>query len=101
MLKDIGVKVETNRILGLQDLTLSKLTNDMGCKAVFIGIGNPEPKIIPIFQGLSEDQGFFTSKSFLHGASFCFCSSHQSRDLILQCLIYNYYIMKKRIATLL
>ena len=65
MLKDIGVKVETNRALGLQDLTLSKMTTDMDYKAVFIGIGNPEPKIIPIFQGLSEDQGFYPSKSFL------------------------------------
>ena len=65
MMKDIGVKVETNRYLGLKDLTLSKLTNEMDHKAVFIGIGNPEPKIIPIFEGLSEEQGFYTSKSFL------------------------------------
>ena len=81
MLKDIGVKVETNRFLGMQDLTLSKLTNEMDCKAVFIGIGNPEPKIIPIFQGLSEDQGFYTSKSFLpkvakaSKAGMCACKS--------------------------
>ena len=81
MLKDIGVKVENNRFLGLQDLTLSKLTNDMDHKAVFIGIGNPEPKIIPIFKGLSEDQGFYTSKSFLpkvakaSKAGMCSCKS--------------------------
>jgi len=62
--KDIGVKVETKRFLGTGDLTLDKLKRD-GCKAVFLGIGNPEPKIIPIFKGLTEDQGFYTSKSFL------------------------------------
>ena len=65
MLKDIGVKVETNRFMGMNDLTISKLTNEMGHKAVFVGIGNPEPKIIPIFKNLSEEQGFYTSKSFL------------------------------------
>lgn len=65
LMKDIGVKVETKRYLGTSDLTLNKLKNDMNCQAVFVGIGNPEPKVIPIFQGLTEDQGFFTSKSFL------------------------------------
>ena len=37
----------------------------MGYAAVFIGIGNPQPKIIPIFKNLTEEQGFFTSKGFL------------------------------------
>ena len=27
--------------------------------AVFIGIGNPEPKTIPIFEGLTEEQAIF------------------------------------------
>lgn len=36
-----------------------------GYEAVFLGIGLPEPKIIPIFDGLSVDQGFYTSKNFL------------------------------------
>ena len=65
LMKDLGIKVENDRYLGMQDLTLSKLKNEMDCKAIFLGIGNPEPKVIPIFKGLSEDQGFFTSKSFL------------------------------------
>lgn len=34
-------------------------------KAVFIGIGLPEPKIIPIFEGLTTEMGFYTSKNFL------------------------------------
>ena len=37
----------------------------MGHEAIFIGIGNPEPKIIPIFKNLTEGQGFYTSKGFL------------------------------------
>ena len=37
----------------------------MDYQAIFIGIGNPEPKIIPIFKNLTEDQGFYTSKGFL------------------------------------
>lgn len=36
-----------------------------GYKAIFLGIGLPEPKIISIFKGLTDDMGFYTSKSFL------------------------------------
>lgn len=36
-----------------------------GCDAIFIGIGLPQPKTIPIFQNLTPDMGYFTSKSFL------------------------------------
>jgi dihydropyrimidine dehydrogenase (NADP+) len=81
LMKDIGVKVETGRYLGTSDLTLAKLHNDMDCKAVFIGVGNPDPKVIPIFKGLSEDQGFYTSKGFLpkvakaSKAGMCSCKS--------------------------
>ncbi|XP_059095329.1 dihydropyrimidine dehydrogenase [NADP(+)]-like [Tigriopus californicus] len=65
MMKDLGVKVENGRYLGQKDLTLEKLHNEMGCQVVFIGIGNPEPKKIPIFEPLTEANGFFTSKDFL------------------------------------
>ena len=37
----------------------------MDFKAVFIGIGNPQPKTIPIFEGLTEENGYYTSKGFL------------------------------------
>ena len=46
-------------------MTLQKLKTEMGHEAIFIGIGNPEPKIIPIFKNLTEGQGFYTSKGFL------------------------------------
>ena len=51
--------------MSITDLTLENMRNELHHQAIFIGIGNPEPKIIPIFKGLTEAQGFFTSKSFL------------------------------------
>ena len=62
---DIGVKVKTKRFLGTADLTLTKLKDEMNCQAVFLGLGNPEPKVIPMFKDLTEKQGFYTSKGFL------------------------------------
>ena len=44
--------------------TLASL-KDQGNEAVFVGIGMPNPKKIPLFEGLSEDKGFYTSKDFL------------------------------------
>jgi dihydropyrimidine dehydrogenase (NADP+) len=43
---------------------LNKLHSD-GFRAVFIGIGMPEPKRAPIFEGLTMANGFYTSKEFL------------------------------------
>jgi len=64
LMKDLGVKIETGRSLSTDDLTLEGL-KDQGYQAVFIGIGNPEPKTLPMFKGLSEEQGYYTSKGFL------------------------------------
>ena len=36
-----------------------------GYEAVFLGFGLPDPKSIPIFEDLTEDNGFYTSKDFL------------------------------------
>ena len=36
-----------------------------GYKVVFLGIGLPEAKCIPIFKDLTPEMGFFTSKNFL------------------------------------
>lgn len=38
---------------------------ETGHAALFLGIGLPEPKTVPIFKGLTQDMGFFTSKDFL------------------------------------
>jgi len=80
LMKDLGVKVEHGRALHTDDLTLEKMRND-GFAAAFIGIGNPEPKTIPIFDGLTEENGYFTSKGFLpkvaraSKAGMCACKS--------------------------
>lgn len=43
---------------------LQKLQKD-NYEAIFIGIGLPEPNVIPVFQGLTQEMGFYTSKAFL------------------------------------
>ncbi len=58
-------QIETGRRLGTDDLTLKRLHGPMGFAAVFVGIGNPEPKTIPVFDGLSQSHGYYTSKDFL------------------------------------
>ncbi|PSN52992.1 Dihydropyrimidine dehydrogenase [NADP(+)] [Blattella germanica] len=68
LVKDLGVQIETGRALSTKDLTIKGLLND-GYKAIFLGIGLPEPKIIRQFEGLTEEMGFYTSKSFLPSVS--------------------------------
>ncbi|KHN83864.1 Dihydropyrimidine dehydrogenase [NADP(+)] [Toxocara canis] len=63
--KDIGVKIVTGRALHRDDLTLKKLRDEMGVKAVFIGIGLPEPKQNSVFSQLEQSHGYYTSKHFL------------------------------------
>ncbi|GFS94713.1 dihydropyrimidine dehydrogenase [Nephila pilipes] len=62
LMKDLGVKMEFDRSFG-DDFDLLSLKDTY--KAVFIGIGLPEPKIIPIFADLKPENGFYTSKTFL------------------------------------
>nr|XP_033771656.1 dihydropyrimidine dehydrogenase [NADP(+)] isoform X2 [Geotrypetes seraphini] len=64
LMKDLGVKVIDGKGLGVNGMTISTLKEE-GYKAVFIGIGLPEPNIDKIFQGLTMNQGFYTSKDFL------------------------------------
>lgn len=64
LMQDLGVKIETGRSLSTDDLTVQKLKAD-GYSALFIGIGKPQANLIPIFKDLTEEMGFFTSKSFL------------------------------------
>ncbi|RZC38026.1 dihydropyrimidine dehydrogenase [NADP(+)], partial [Asbolus verrucosus] len=63
LVKDLGVKIETGKALSTKNMTLEKLLED--AKAVFIGMGLPEPKLNPLFKDLNSDMGFFTSKNFL------------------------------------
>ncbi|XP_032232152.2 dihydropyrimidine dehydrogenase [NADP(+)] [Nematostella vectensis] len=65
LMMDLGVKVETGRGLGVSSgLTIQSLKND-GYKGIFLGMGLPQPKKFHVFEGLSEQNGFYTSKSFL------------------------------------
>ena len=67
--------------MGAADLTVKKLKGEMGFAAVFIGIGNPEPKKIPIFEKLDEAQGFFTSKDFLPKVRISFNPFSHNHDM--------------------
>lgn len=64
LVKDLGVKIELGKALSKDNLTIESLQNS-GYKAIFLGIGLPDAKAIPIFSNLTEEMGFFTSKSFL------------------------------------
>lgn len=64
LVKDLGVKFETGRCLSVNDITIEKLLKN-GTAAVFLGIGLPQAKVAPAFEGLTESHGFFTSKDFL------------------------------------
>ncbi|RMC08460.1 hypothetical protein DUI87_14704 [Hirundo rustica rustica] len=64
LMKDLGVKIIFRKGLAVDGMTLHTLKED-GYKAVFIGIGLPEPNRDSVFQGLKMNQGFYTSKDFL------------------------------------
>jgi len=64
MMLDLGVKVSCERSLSTDDITLAKL-RDQGYAATFIGIGLPDGTVAGPFKGLTEQQGFYTSKTFL------------------------------------
>lgn len=74
-MQDLGVKVHYNRPLSKDaDMTIASLMTGKkgdslvpadGFRAVFIGIGKPQPKIVSIFEGFDESNGFYTSKNFL------------------------------------
>ena len=64
LMKDLGVEIETKRSLHVDDITIPKLRSD-GYKAIFLGIGLPNPKVAGPFKGLDESHGFYTSKTFL------------------------------------
>lgn len=83
LVKDLGVKFVTNHGLSLKDgHSIEKALAD-GAKAVFVGIGLPQPKIPEVFANLSIENGFYTSKNFLPAASeitksLCACKTKPS-----------------------
>uniref|UniRef100_A0A7N9D8R9 Dihydropyrimidine dehydrogenase [NADP(+)] n=1 Tax=Macaca fascicularis TaxID=9541 RepID=A0A7N9D8R9_MACFA len=79
LMKDLGVKIICGKSLSVNEMTLSTL-KEKGYKAAFIGIGLPEPNKDAMFQGLTRDQGFYTSKDFLplvaKGSKAGMCACH-------------------------
>lgn len=73
LMKDLGVKIIPNKALTTEKdgLTVKNLLGEHGYKAVFLGIGLPNPNIDPIFKNLTTNEGFYTSKNFLPTVSKC------------------------------
>ncbi|XP_065834475.1 dihydropyrimidine dehydrogenase [NADP(+)]-like isoform X2 [Oscarella lobularis] len=87
LMKDLGVKIELGRGLGEDDLTCKSL-KQKGYEAIFLGIGLPEPKRFSAFEGLSTDNGYYSSKDFLPIVSrgskpgMCACKSDELPSLV-------------------
>lgn len=64
LVRDLGVKFEMGRALSARDIRVQALLDD-GVDAIFLGIGLPEPTVHSIFEGLTGEHGFYTSKEFL------------------------------------
>uniref|UniRef100_A0A673G594 Dihydropyrimidine dehydrogenase [NADP(+)] n=1 Tax=Sinocyclocheilus rhinocerous TaxID=307959 RepID=A0A673G594_9TELE len=64
LMKDLGVKVVLEKGLGKNGMTLTSL-KEKGFQVVFVGIGLPQANRDKIFEGLTTEQGFYTSKDFL------------------------------------
>lgn len=58
-----------------------------GYEAVFLGFGLPDPKSIPIFEDLTEGNGFYTSKDFLPRVA---SASKPGMDVFLRCNLRNH-----------
>jgi dihydropyrimidine dehydrogenase (NADP+) len=73
LMKDLGVKIVSKKALTVEKdgLTVKSLLGEHGYKAVFLGIGLPNPNIDPIFKDLTSTEGFYTSKNFLPIISKC------------------------------
>lgn len=86
LVQDLGVKIITGSPLSKENLTIEKVLQD-GAKAVFIGIGMPQPTLHPIFNGLTPEMGFYTSKNFLPAVaksskpSMCACKANNIPQL--------------------
>ncbi|KAM7532811.1 hypothetical protein Aperf_G00000129029 [Anoplocephala perfoliata] len=75
LLRDLGVQIHTSRPFSVSltksgspesthEISLASLRAD-GFKAIFLGFGLPNSHSISVFEGLTAEQGYFTSKAFL------------------------------------
>lgn len=67
LMLDLGVKIVYDKALG-RDFTVQSLHNE-GYVAVFVGIGAPDAKVDAAFNGITTEQGFWTSKDLLPAVS--------------------------------
>lgn len=65
LMLDLGVKIKSNSPLGKENGWSIAKFREAGYKAIFLGIGLPNPNIAEPFKGLDVKQGFYTSKTFL------------------------------------
>jgi dihydropyrimidine dehydrogenase (NADP+) len=100
LMKDLGVKIEYEKELG-KDFTISSLLKD-GNKAVFLGIGLPNPTLNDLFKDLKAEHGYYTSKSFLPSvmnaskAGMCDCKVSFFKRLFQRDLLLNYLNYQER-----
>ncbi|XP_065172464.1 dihydropyrimidine dehydrogenase [NADP(+)]-like isoform X2 [Atheta coriaria] len=64
MVRDLGVQVHCNCPLHTEGITIEKLLSEGAC-AIYLAIGLPQPRLLPMFKGLTANMGFYTSKSFM------------------------------------
>ena len=65
LMLDLGVKIKSNEPLGKEKGWTIQKFRENGYKAIFLGIGLPDPNIAGPFKGLTAEQGFYSSKTFL------------------------------------
>lgn len=63
LMLDLGVKIEYGFELG-RNLSVEQLKKD-GYEVIFLGFGQPNAKKDKVFEGLTAEDGFYTSKDFL------------------------------------
>lgn len=65
LMKDLGVKIVNGKALNATSGLSIKSLQQEGYECFFVGIGLPNPNKDPVFKGLTEENGFYTSKNFL------------------------------------
>ncbi|EDW77983.2 uncharacterized protein Dwil_GK24771 [Drosophila willistoni] len=77
LVRHLGVQFKNGMKLGSEDLNVQKLLME-GFDAVYLGIGLPDPVSLPIFQDLTAQMGYYSSKTFLprvsSGSKLGFCA---------------------------
>lgn len=63
LVRDLGVNIVTGKKFG-KDIKIKSLMSD-GYSAIFMGIGLPDPKRNTVFDGLTTEMGYYSSKDFL------------------------------------